>query len=140
MTGIEWIFVRVFVHLPAQGCELSSQSVVEGRLGWSSLGLAEAIRTDNTLFLDGVNEIEYGTLGMSLLLIEDEVGGLKLPQKYGQGVRRLRVFFLVGLLLMPRPYCFDVLKMILTNILRPTRGITNILLIILGCWVKKSLS
>ncbi|KAL0460648.1 UNVERIFIED_CONTAM: hypothetical protein Slati_0692000 [Sesamum latifolium] len=62
--------------------------------------------------------------GKSLTLTGDEVDGLTLPASVWEGSREVEGLMLVGRLLTPRPYRFDVLRMALNNILRPLRGVT----------------
>ncbi|KAL0458933.1 UNVERIFIED_CONTAM: hypothetical protein Slati_0520500 [Sesamum latifolium] len=68
-------------------------------------------------------EDQLERLGRSLVLTEEEEGGLTLTQEVWTGDGRVEGFLVVGRLLTPRPYRFDVLRMTLTNILHPVRGL-----------------
>ncbi|KAL0302935.1 UNVERIFIED_CONTAM: hypothetical protein Sradi_6161600 [Sesamum radiatum] len=62
--------------------------------------------------------------GTSVVLTEEEVGGGTLPASTWEGRSTVESFIVVGCLLTPRAYRFDVLRMTPTNILRPPRRVT----------------
>ncbi|KAL0386176.1 UNVERIFIED_CONTAM: hypothetical protein Sradi_3011900 [Sesamum radiatum] len=68
-------------------------------------------------------EAQLERLVRSLVLTEEEEGELILSQEVWKGDETVEGFLVVGRLLTPRPYRFDVLRMTFMNILRSIRGL-----------------
>ncbi|KAL0408406.1 UNVERIFIED_CONTAM: hypothetical protein Sradi_1775000 [Sesamum radiatum] len=69
-------------------------------------------------------DFDLERLGRSLVLKEDEVGGVALSEDVWRGDNVKEGYLLVGRLLTPCPYRYDVLRMTLTTILHPIKRLT----------------